>query len=116
MTARFPLLSGRPLSSFEYWEFQAYVIGLRGKYMKYYREKRERAKLRSQKPKAKDYSYRINAKGTTVITIRNRKPKFLTCCEINELCQEHKLKFKELEEIIIAKGTIEVKYAQECKH
>jgi len=75
MTEHVPLISPKPFSEYEAKEYRDYVRSL-------YREpKNKEGKV------IHDVSFRINDKGTYIVTIRNRKPKWISKEEINILAK-----------------------------
>jgi predicted nuclease of restriction endonuclease-like RecB superfamily len=51
-------------------------------------ERTIRLKEKQKKVPKRDYNIRFNDKGTLILTVRNREPKYLTKKEINELAKE----------------------------
>lgn len=49
-----------------------------------------------RKKAARDFSFRINDKGTFVFTVRNRKPKYLTPEELDLIAEENNLSKREV--------------------
>ncbi len=71
-----PLLSPKPFAEYSPQEYLLYVKGM-------YREPRNKeGKI------VRDVSFRINDKGTHIITVRNRKPKWISKAEIRILAEE----------------------------
>ena len=72
---------------------------------------KERAKFNSQfssKPIPKVWSFRINSKGTPILTIRKRKPTYLHKSELEDLLKSYP-DHKEAIETLINKKGIEVR-------
>lgn len=76
------LLSGKALELFTPQEFKEHVKGLFWKPTK--------GKGKAKKAPPKEVSWRLNAKGNLVLTIR-RKPKWISPREIDQIAEESKL-------------------------
>ena len=67
------------------------------------RDSKERAAFTAQfntKPKAKAWSFRVNEKGTIIITIRKRKPAYLTRSEYEEITREFATYEKDINKVL----------------
>jgi len=85
-----PLLSPKPFTEFTPQEFRDYVIS-----------------LHKAPPKKRDFTVRLNKKGTIVLRI-NREPKFLLRSEVDEMARELGLSLQ-LTWSEVAKRKIEVR-------
>lgn len=73
-----PLLAPKALRDFAATEFKNYVRGL------YYKKPKKKSPAKRKTP-LKAYSARLNPKGTLVLTIRTRDPKWISREEIAEI-------------------------------
>lgn len=68
-----------------------------------------RKREKSGKKKASDLGFRVNDRGTLIITVRNRKPKWASADEVREMAKEHRISERELF-ILFGKKGIEIKH------
>lgn len=102
LVSEIPLL-GPKLDTMQPAQWKTYVNSLRSIHMARWRKKKELAKLRSAKPPAKPYGFRRNDKGTPIVTIRNRKPKWVTRQEFKDLLSLSDLSERELWNLLVSK-------------
>lgn len=76
------LISPKHITEYSPEEWHEYVVSL-------YREP-------ERKKAARDFSFRINDKGTFVFVVRNREPKYLTPEEIDLLAEENNIPKREM--------------------
>lgn len=98
-----PLISARSIYEMLPHEFRASIKLIRTKY-RTDQETRKLAKAPAPKSPIKDINYRINKHGNPIITIRNRKPKWITPDEINILASFHGVAQNEMWTIIRSKN------------
>jgi len=112
-----PLIAFKQLSEFIPDEFRQYVRDLRTQYQTEQDAKRELKKLAAAKKSPhplKHVHYRLNAKGTPVITIRGRKSKWISRNEIIILAKHYGIPQNEMwllvasKKITVHKTAIEV--------
>jgi len=72
-------------------EFSAHLKGIMAHTQKLRADRKAKAKARldAGKKPSRAWSCRVNRKGTVVISIRNRDPKYLTQAELAELFKEN---------------------------
>lgn len=77
MNPHVPLLSGKPVEEFDSAEYKEYIISL------YHKPEPKKGVS-----KAKPFSFRVNQKGTLIITTVTRDPKYLTAAEMEMIGAE----------------------------
>lgn len=110
LMSHIPLLAPKHFTGFSPLEYREYIRTLRTDYLAEQAIKAETRKLKQASRKSpaliEGVSFRINAKGTRVLTIR-RKPKQLTKAEINLLAKQHGIPQNEMW-VLVRSKSIEV--------
>lgn len=106
-TTSMPLISPQSIWSYTPDDYRAYVRGLRDTY-----QGEQEAKKQARAAKAKKaptspipgITFRYNNKGTPIITIRGRKPKFIAPREIDSLAKFHGVRQNTMWQIVRSKA------------
>jgi len=99
-----PLIAPKPFEEQTPESFASYIDTL---YICPKEAARKKAEKAGKKP-ASDLGYRENDKGTRIITVRNRKPKWAFASEIRLMAKEHSLNERELF-VLFTKKKIEIR-------
>jgi hypothetical protein len=88
------LVNALPIESYSPDDYARHLKSIITEHGRRSRDKKAKAKARQAayaqaKPKARPWSFRVNDKGTAVISIRGRKPSFLYEAELSLMVEEN---------------------------
>lgn len=97
-----PLIAPTHFSAMSFTAFRNYIKGIKTEFV---REQAEMRAAKAGKPTGpvKGVSFRVNDKGTPIITIRDRKPKWLAPYEIDSMADFYGVSKQEMWKIVASK-------------
>lgn len=108
-----PFILARPVQSHDALSWLSHLRSIQAETRAQWVAKKKAAKERSTKPPAKPWSFRRSPKGTPIITIRGRKPKYLSPAELQDMLTTYPADADDIRELIVTKA-IPIKEPDSC--